>query len=615
MIEQNVTNKDCMELLRQRMCGLFWKIAEEKEGIIIDGVPGYNEKAQFVGGKVINLCSYAAVFFGKDEAERRKMLKALGGMIDMCSGMEMETWGILNGLTGLYRLKAEGVYDEVVSEKTEAVLKETMDWRTFVDEKNDYALIHKPTNYYGVAFGIARWRELLGWDKVGNSDILLNHLLKHISGYSGEYGFMDETKGEGRFDRYSILIPAEITELVLKTGWEEPKLIREMLGRSARIVLQMSSKTGWGFSYGRSIGAYGETAVLQILASAAQLGGVLTKEEEELAYAYSVHCIRKLILFWYDEEMQSINMWEKGRRTDGYRNKNRILGENLSLSMQVIDVIEQWKSLGYDCSSDCKWPDDGKGIQDGLFFCRFAKNEYDRGLVISRKGGHVWSLPLISGGTPYYDKDAYLPVPRENGVLEAVPDVHHGSLVPEIILEDGTKLMPICFFDSIKICGEDGCQVKLSHMCRIGESAPAVWECEDGQGIQALTTYRFLEHEIEREDVFTIREGTPLKEIRLCFDTFSEGAVCAGNKVSFGSGPIVSIKTENYGNGTARETGSSVYQEDSMAVIDLSVAGMAEYRTPKDSFNTPHGPNKTQISWRRTWNGEKELQLVWRIKF
>lgn len=52
-----------------------------------------------------------------------------------------------------------------------------------------------------------------------------------------------------------------------------------------------------------------------------------------------------------------------------------------------------------------------------------------------------------------------------------------------------------------------------------------------------------------------------------------------------------------------------------MAVIDLSVAGMAEYRTPKDSFNTPHGPNKTQISWRRTWNGEKELQLVWRIKF
>ena len=161
---------------------------------------------------------------------------------------------------------------------------------------------------------------------------------------------MDETKGEGRFDRYSILIPAEITELVVKTGWQEPELIRDMLGRSARIVLQMANEQGWGFSYGRSIGAYGETAVLQILASAAQLPGLLTENERTLAYAYSIKCIRTMILFWYDEEMQSINMWNKGRRTDGYRNKNRILGENLSLSMQVIDVIEQWKSLGYDCS-------------------------------------------------------------------------------------------------------------------------------------------------------------------------------------------------------------------------------------------------------------------------
>ena len=30
--------------------------------------------------------------------------------------------------------------------------------------------------------------------------------------------------------------------------------------------------------------------------------------------------------------MQSVNMWEKGRRTDGYRNKNRILGENLKMT-------------------------------------------------------------------------------------------------------------------------------------------------------------------------------------------------------------------------------------------------------------------------------------------
>ncbi len=37
---------------------LFWRIAEEKNGLTMDGVWVYNEKAQFVGGKAINLCSY-----------------------------------------------------------------------------------------------------------------------------------------------------------------------------------------------------------------------------------------------------------------------------------------------------------------------------------------------------------------------------------------------------------------------------------------------------------------------------------------------------------------------------------------------------------------------------
>lgn len=616
MDESKVTNKECMELLKQRMCSLFWKIAEEKEEITIDGVPGYNEKAQFVGGKVINLCSYTALIFSENEDERQKMLGELGAIIDMCADMKMETWGILNGLTGLYRMKTAGIYEQTVSEATREKLKISMDWHTFVDEEKDYALIHKPTNYYGVAFGIARFRELMGWDLVGKSTILLEHLLNHISQYSGEYGFMDETQGEGRFDRYSILIPAEITDLVLKTGWEEPKLIRSMLGRSARIVLLMAGKEGWGFSYGRSIGAYGETAVLQILASAAQLGGVLTEEEEKLAYAYSIQCIRKMILFWYDEKMESINMWDKGRRTDGYRNKNRILGENLSLSMQIVDVIEQWKSLGYDCSTEIDTRILEDETKDGLYFSRFAKNDYDRGLVIYRKKGHVWSLPLISGGTPYYNKDAYLPVPRENGVLEAVPDVSHYSMVPRLILEDGQEVMPICFYDSIEQLGENKVVIRLERMCRGGENSPSAYD-----GISAVTTYCFLEKEIQREDIFTIKEDAPgVKEIHLCFDTFSEEPEKGKMAVSFGKGSISQIATEGYQTcevySVAHEGEKADGDRQMVQAVDLSMAGMKDYQKPEDSFGTPHGTNKTQITWiKNVEAGMNEIHVSWKIYF
>ena len=137
MDEYQVTNRACMNLLRQRMCRLFWKIAEEREEITVDGVPGYNEKAQFVGGKVINLCTYVALNFAEDENERDKMLGELGGIVDMCAGMKMETWGILNGLTGLYRLKEAGIYSRAVSRETDETLRRIMDWRTFVDGEKD----------------------------------------------------------------------------------------------------------------------------------------------------------------------------------------------------------------------------------------------------------------------------------------------------------------------------------------------------------------------------------------------------------------------------------------------------------------------------------------------
>ena len=211
-----------MQTLRRHMCDLFWKIAGEKEDIVLDGIPGYHPKAQFVAGKVINQCSYVLTdcLMGTEREDEAKA--ALTGIVRMVSGMPMETWGILNGIEGLWRLRQHGLLETLVDADTLDSLRASMDWRTFVDVSADYALIHKPTNYYGVAFGIARYRELLGWDEPGAARILLDHLLAHIRRYSGELGFMDETQGDGRFDRYSLLVPGELTILLLNTGWQVP---------------------------------------------------------------------------------------------------------------------------------------------------------------------------------------------------------------------------------------------------------------------------------------------------------------------------------------------------------------------------------------------------------
>ena len=73
--------------------------------------------------------------------------------------------------------------------------------------------------------------------------------------------------------------------------------------------------------------------------------GLLTEDELEIAYGYSVKVMEQMVDFWYDKDMESINMWEHGRKTDNYRNKYRILGENLSLSMQMVNSYEHWVRL------------------------------------------------------------------------------------------------------------------------------------------------------------------------------------------------------------------------------------------------------------------------------
>ena len=46
---------------------LFDRIVEGGLELTIDGTPAYNEKAQFVGGKVINEACYVVLEFLKDE--------------------------------------------------------------------------------------------------------------------------------------------------------------------------------------------------------------------------------------------------------------------------------------------------------------------------------------------------------------------------------------------------------------------------------------------------------------------------------------------------------------------------------------------------------------------
>lgn len=569
------------------MISLFNRIKKGGLTLEIDATPVYNPKAQFVGGKVINAACYAVLKFIKTE----EALRDLRDIVRMASAMDMETWGIMTGISGLYRLQTEGLLEKVVDEETLIHLKKSLDWRTFIDVDNHYALIHKPTNYYGVAFGIARYRELLGWESENHSECLLDRFLEHIRKYSGELSFMDETPGEGRFDRYSILVPSELTALLLNTGMEVPDGIRTMLKKSVHIFLQLANENGSGFAYGRSIGAYGDTAALEVFAAAARLGGILTEEELEIAYGYSIRIMKNLAVFWYDKDMDSINMWEYGRKTDNYRNKNRILGENISICMQVLGAYENWKTAGFDNREICSDYVQKLAELKAYTYVPFAENEYKRGLVIVRDDKQIWSLPLINGGRKYYNKDAYMPVPFQNFVLQGVPECSHYQLVPQIITESEAVYVPLAYTtDIIPQITEKGMIItcKYSNLCCISDDSFP----QKAEGFSDVVKYAFGKNYMRREDTITIDAQEKIKEVRLVLLTYSEEPKIQENEVFFGKGVITGMCADGYGSCIVKAV------------------------TEDGDYDTPQGRLNNEVTWSCKLEQDcKELKLGWIIHY
>lgn len=160
----------------------------------------------------------------------------------------IRTWGISWYL--LYRLNQHGVLGQAVDDDVLERLKEKLDWHTFIDVEKQSLLPDYPSNYYAVAYQIARYRGLLGW---GNKDLdstwFLDKITDHIRHCSGEMLYMEDSEGKGRYDRYTLMVQAE-----------------------------------------------------------------------------------RYIRFWMDQETNAVNMWDKGRKVDPYRGKERVLNEESNLS-------------------------------------------------------------------------------------------------------------------------------------------------------------------------------------------------------------------------------------------------------------------------------------------
>jgi hypothetical protein len=295
---------------------------------------------------------------------------------------------------------------------------------------------------------------------------------------------------------------------------------------------------GEGFEYGRSIGVYGETAFLEVLTAAAELE-ILSDQEEAMAYAFSSRVAARYADFWLDPRTGSVDLWDQGRKTDAYRGKHRILGENLSLSHQLTYTNALWNRRGWTNRE----PD--AGFEAWLETLPrstttwFARGEHDRLLVTYRDGDRLIGLPLINGGRTQHMNNPYFPVPYSPGVLSGAADETWPHLVPRVTLSDGTVLMPLAWFRNVEVEVEGPRTIvtfEQSAWDRMGEVAP-----QRDDRISIRTRYILEPGAISRSDTIQADAGVEIRHIDLDFASFSRAPALTSDGILFGAGEVSSF--------------------------------------------------------------------------
>jgi hypothetical protein len=576
------------ELIEQRVLPhleqLFRKLVAEKRETTIDGQKAFTGGDRFLPGKIALGLSLVLVNTPRTDPGFASYLQGYREIADMTVGDVNETWGVYYYMSALNKLRKAGLLNEAIRPETLTQLQQKLDWRPFV-RVPDYTVINLPTNYLGVAFSIARLRMLLGWEDAAGADQLLAKILDHYQRYSGEYGFSDETDGAGRFDRYSVLLSGEIAERLIETEMDVTPQIRTWLRKSADVVLANLNARGDGFSYGRSIGPYGDTAFLEVLSAAAYFD-VLTAVEKDMAYAFATRAVRKYVDFWVDPEMRSVNMWEKGRATDQYRNKTRILGENFSLSDQLVKTNDVWNRIGYKNRAPSPAFDAWLTKLPRTTLTWFARGEHDRALLTYRDGPHVISLPLVNGGPSYHNMNAYFPIPYSHRLVQGSPNAAYPQLLPKFSLADGSELMPLVYMKDVALKGTV-LSYRQEAFDKLGGNTPV----RDDR-LTSDVRYELQRGAIRRIETYRAAAPLAVSRISLEFGSFSEQPKIDGTRIRFGAGDVTELHVEGL------------------------QACTAEPVSADGAYRASHGPMKTVVRCHsEKVTLDKPFSITWTLRY
>ena len=303
-------------------------------------------------------------------------------------------------------------------------------------ERNDY------NNHYQ-AFNIGKsvTRYSVGLSKKDETGKLIDRFLERIESNSSS-GYFDDVDGDsskisGTFDIYgvsSLVFIRQALQLHANINLRERKLasLRTKAEKYLKLIPDMVRQDGTGWSYGRSIGAYGLMCSISIILQAMR-DGWISKTQADLYQDTVKKLFLNFFITYLNQEHGYLVIRDDERNTDPSYT-NRIA--NFDAARYLCQWSRLIKSIGNNYASETA-PNPRK-IGRFINFDKTSKKEQGIFVYQDPDSGLSFQLPLVAPSKDHLDSCDYLAFPHAPGIFDWPVNKYMPIMIPELTFGDKT---------------------------------------------------------------------------------------------------------------------------------------------------------------------------------
>ncbi|HWR15345.1 MAG TPA: alginate lyase family protein [Terriglobales bacterium] len=460
-------------------------------------------------------------------------------------------------------LSSNAVWQSLTPEEQQA-------WRSLLDpsrfyDRNTRRVINLPENYFGVAARIVALDQKLGVlnDKAFVDDVIDRAAEQFVSGNL----YSDDGLPAGRFDRYSNEYARYVYMAAELAGRKDVmKALEPTLKRQMQTWWDLISPDGYGYPWGRSLGAISYMDTMEIVAFLGEHPQFRPAPMSQLASAYYTawQWLKHDVL----PERHVLNVFGYGRGNYSYINRERewqqtsaFLGKvaGAQYSFQRAMKAEQLATI----STQVVLPNVAR-------FEYFRRGDREFGVWLVRQPGIQFALPITSGTKP--GTSDYLPSPYN--LLNFVPPVEQilPVMTPFIQLSDGRTIVASDGADEIQP-GADGKSLRAvwRRWAVIGTKAGEL----TAPGIVADVRWELQGTSLVRKESLSVSKPIEIRRMWMVVSSSAEHCVRVGNGETYNfAGPEgeMTFAFTGWGQNTSREirfTGDSPLGKGSRGAVPV----------------------------------------------